>query len=213
MKFEAHCDWGFSMATSVFMSHTKLDKEFCDKFDIAAARIGIEVFRSELEDISPPAWKNIKQKMEQSSAMFLLVGKRLVEAQAMSEFTAQYREEWKHTQNWIAYEVGLACQKAIDVWVICDSVYINFPVPYLNNYVIYGLEQYPADQKLLFIRDVLSHYKKNEIFPLGALQRAVTCPNVSCGAQYNLHSMVQKGGNVPCPTCLRPMLFPNGWLL
>lgn len=68
------------MVVQLFMSHTKLDKKFCDKFDIAAARVGVKVFRSEFEEIKPPAWQTIKKAMDASSAMFLLVGKKLVEA-------------------------------------------------------------------------------------------------------------------------------------
>ena len=41
---------------------------------------------------------------------------------------------WKYTQNWIAYEVGLASLQNIDVWVLCEDTTINFPVPYFNHY-------------------------------------------------------------------------------
>jgi len=35
----------------VFISHSKYDKEFCGRFDSACARVGLESFRSEFEDI------------------------------------------------------------------------------------------------------------------------------------------------------------------
>ena len=137
------------MVVQLFMSHTKLDKDFCDRFEIVAVRVGVKVFRSEFEEIKPPAWKTIKEQMDASSAMFLLVGKQLVKAQAASEKDPKLREEWKHTQNWIAYEIGLACERGIDVWVYCDHVKINFPVPYLNNYAIYGIKlEYPTKCKV-----------------------------------------------------------------
>jgi hypothetical protein len=51
------------MVVQVFMSHTKLDGECCDRFDSAAARVGLKVFRSEFETIQSPAWKTIKDEI------------------------------------------------------------------------------------------------------------------------------------------------------
>lgn len=202
------------MVTHVFMSHTKLDEDFCNRFDIAAARVGIRVFRSEFEEIKPPAWKTIKNKMSRSSAMFLMVGKELVKAQKTSEQDPESKDKWKYTQNWIAYEVGLACQKGIDVWVLCDSVKINFPVPYFNNYVVYGLGS--KDEKrtnIGFIRSVFERYNKKQKYPIGRWDRNTDCPYVECKTEFNLHSPIKKGGSVVCPTCLRKMIFDKGWLL
>lgn len=50
------------MVVQLFMSHTKLDENFCDKFDRAAARVCVKVFRSEFEEIKPPAWKTRKKR-------------------------------------------------------------------------------------------------------------------------------------------------------
>lgn len=148
--------------------------------------------------------------MDASSAMFLLVGEMLVKAQAASAKDSKWAEYWKHTQNWIAYEIGLACERGIDVWVCCDGVEINFPVPYLNNYEIYG--------KLKFIREVLEVYAKGHNFPIGRplygyTHIIATCPHKECGAEFNLHSVVKKKGEVKCPTCLKNIFFPEGWLL
>ena len=192
------------MTTRVFVSHTKRDKDFCNRFDVAIARVGLRAFRSEFESIESPAWETIKEQVRNSCAMFLLVGKRLVEAQRSSKL----RHVWRYTQNWIAFEVGLACQRNIDVWVVCDNIEINFPVPYLNNYSIYGL----SGKKLEFMIDVLRNYKEGHNFPLGYNKRNVSCPYSNCGAQYNLHSSVGKGKTVICPTCLRSIKFENGWL-
>lgn len=200
------------MVVHIFMSHTKLDKDFCDRFDIAAARVGVRVFRSEFEEIKPPAWKTIKKAMDASSAMFLLVGKELVKAQKASQEDPKLREEWIHTQNWIAYEVGLACQKGIDVWVMCDKVEINFPVPYLNNYSLYGLGAGKWTTEIEFARRVLDNYGEEKNFPLGYMKHNFKCSNTGCGAEYNLHSVIRKGGKVVCPTCLKTITFSEGWL-
>ena len=194
------------MVVQLFMSHTKLDKDFCDRFDIMAARVGVKVFRSEFEKIKPPAWKTIKRAMDNSSALFLLVGKKLVKAQRASEKDIKLREEWKHTQNWIAYEIGLACERGIDVWVCCDDLKINFPVPYLDNYAIYGSRE--------FWRMILEEYSKGKSFPVvkGSIT-ADRCIYKSCRATYNLHSRIYKNGEVICPTCLRINVYNKGWLL
>jgi len=136
--------------TQLFMSHTKLDRQFCNSFDIIASRIGIKIFRSEFEEIKRPAWQTIRNEINNSIALFLLVGKELVKAQRLSETSIKASEKWTHTQNWIAFEIGVACHKGIDVWVICDNVTINFPVPYLNHYEIWGIDLDDEDAWLFY---------------------------------------------------------------
>ena len=143
--------------------------------------------------------------MDASSAMFLLVGKELVKAQEASGKGAKLSEEWKFTQNWIAYEIGLACEREIDVWVWCDDVEINFPVPYLNNYAIFG------QQKTM--RGILEEYSEGRNLPLGKWGRNDQCIYDQCGATYNLHSTISKGEKAVCPTCLRRNIYTEGWLL
>jgi len=199
------------MVVQVFMSHTKLDKECCDRFDSAAARVGLKVFRSEFETIQSPAWKTVKDEINKSSALFLLVGKELVNAQTLSDSSQKARDDWKHTQNWIAYEVGVACQRDIDVWVICDSVTINFPVPYLNNYDVWGIQP-DFKPSLDWIRGVFTEYNEGRNYPFGRNPtKMCTCPH--CGASFNLHSNLPENSKVPCPTCLGVMLFKNGFNL
>jgi hypothetical protein len=193
------------------MSHTKLDRQYCNRCDSIAARVGLRVFRSEFEEMTFPAWKTIKDAINRSSALFLLVGKELVRAQALSENSSAARESWKHTQNWISYEIGVACQRRIDVWVVCDYVKINFPVPYLNNYDIWGMNPYDRESLELwrkFFRNIASRMS----CPVGTVpEKVFTCPN--CGAVFNFHSVVERGEKVPCPTCLKDHIFKNGWLL
>jgi len=192
---------------SIFLSHTRKDKEFCDRFDNACATIGIRRFRSEFESLGTPAWARIKAEMNQSIALFLLVGKELVEAQRQQD------DNWKYTQNWIAYEIGLACASKIDVWVICDGVNINFPVPYLNNYEVHGFHLEHADNREWFYR-VLKGYKiKKRYLPRDNIKFYVTCPHETCGSVFNLHSILERESTITCPTCLRPMVFNEGWLL
>lgn len=187
----------------VFVSHTQKDEKFCNEFDRACARAGIKAFRSEFETIKPPPWKDIQDAMKKSCAMFLLVGQNLVKQQESHD------PEWEYTQNWIAYEIGLACERGIDVWVACDGIDINFPVPYFNNYIVHGLH---AKSQTNFMRWVLESYDRGESFPFPHSKRGATCPNDKCGIEFNLHSVLDSNSKVVCPHCLKTMTFPKGWL-
>ena len=195
----------------IFISHTKRDKEFCDAFDSVVARVKIKAYRSEYEKIVRPAWKPIKDAINKSSALFLLIGKELVESQDSEE------PGWRHTQNWIAYEVGVASQRGIDVWVICDDVLINFPVPYINNYLTTGLKEEKAFD---YLRDILEQYKIGWTFPypytdlLDPKQKfGVFCPFDNCKLEFNLHVALLPGDVIRCPQCLREMEFRAGHLI
>lgn len=191
------------MAYQVFLSHTKDDRKFLDDFDRVVARVGIKAFRSEFETIEIPQWKTIKEAMEKSVAMFLLVGEQLVAHQASPT------PDWKYTQNWIAYEMGLACQAGIDVWVYCDNVDINFPVPYFNNYALFGLA---TKRNFKFLKDILTAYNSGQTFPVPTWNRNTYCPCDNCGIKFNLHSTLPPGKVIKCPQCLRDMVFKKGFL-
>lgn len=183
----------------IFISHTRKDKDFLDRFDNVIARVGIKAFRSEFEDISKPEWKTIKEEMDKSAALFFLIGEKLVENQN-NNFN-----DWNYTQNWIAYEIGLACQKGIDVWVLIDNVNINFPLPYFNHY-------FPTDMKnesFKFLRGVLEHYLNcyKDINPNYRYIANVKCHN--CGMEFNLHPDPHKGDKIQCPQCLKYIEFYN----
>jgi len=183
----------------VFLSHTKLDSAFCDRFDNICANVGIRRFRSEFAYIEKPSWRTIKEQLGKSRALFLLVGKQLVEQQA-----SPYNPDWRFTQNWISYEVGIAHQRNIDVWVVCDSVGINFPVPYFNNYKPDGLEPPDAMEYMEFI---LGCYQRGQRFSFRANQESlgIHCP--TCAIGFNLHSALQSGQVIICPQCLHEIEF------
>jgi len=141
--------------------------------------------------------------MEKSIAMFLLVGKQLVAHQASP--TA----DWKYTQNWIAYETGLACEKGIDVWVYCDNVDINFPVPYFNNCALFGLD---TKKNFEFLKKILTRYNSGQTFPVPTWDRAIRCAYEDCRIEYNLHSELPPGKVIRCPQCLRTVVFKKGFL-
>ncbi len=191
------------MAIQVFYSHTQKDVEFCDIFDRACARVPIKAFRSEFEKMDLPAWQTIRNAIRNSQALFLLVGKKLVKAQSLHDPT------WEHTQNWIAFEIGVACERGIDVWVVCDDVKINFPVPYLNNYLTVSLRNKQSfDYFVTILRKYAAGLKTT--FPDADPRFVIKCPYEDCKATYNLPVQLAPDAVKICPQCLRTMRFPKG---
>ena len=191
------------MAYQVFLSHTKDDRKFLDDFDRVVARVGLKAFRSEFETIGMPQWRTIKEAMTESIAMFLLVGEQLAARQIA------HTPGWEHTQNWIAYETGLACQTGIDVWVYCDKVEINFPVPYFNNYALFGLD---TKRNFEFLKRILTRYNDGQTFPVPTWNRNTHCPWEDCGIEFNLHATLSPGKVIKCPQCLRDIIYKKGFL-
>jgi len=188
----------------VFVSHTQKDEDFCNKFDIVCARVGVKAFRSELENIFAPPYKTIKNAMNNSIALFFLVGKQLAENQKMGGI------EWEYTQNWIAYEIGLACQLGIDVWAICDDVVLNFPMPYINNYSTISLHREDA---FYYMKTVLLEYVQGRTFPFpyvtsDGVSLGWICGFPDCKMEFNYHVRYLKGTTIVCPHCLREFIFP-----
>jgi len=205
------------MPPQIFVSHTKKDADFFNILDSAAARLGkIKLYRSELEKIGPPPWYTIRGEIEKSRALFLLIGKELVKQQAISDTSPEARENWKHTQNWIAYEIGIASARFMDVWVLCDDVEINFPVPYLNNYVLH--------RDFDLYKKILEHYSKfpsRKYRPIRLIptpssivrfrKAAISCLNERCRITFNLHPSLSKGETFKCPSCLQTFVLTSDW--
>ena len=200
------------MKKSIFISHTKKDKEFCNRFDNVCASVGIERHNSNLESIEKPEWSSIRDLIRKSRAFFLLIGKELVRFQGSED--PEIIKEWRYTQNWIAFEIGVACEREMDVWVLCDDVTINFPVPYLNNYFPMGLGEGKTEAFDFFV-EVLKNYEKGysypcpypDFYPDFGLVDLVEC--ISCGAMFNLTLDVPSGDSIICPQCLQELILTD----
>ncbi len=186
------------MTAGVFLSHTKFDKDFCNKFDNICSNVGVRRFRSEFAQIDKPPWRTIKKQLGKSIALFLLVGKELVNQQA-----SPYNPDWKFTQNWISYEVGIAHQWNKDIWVVCDSIQINFPVPYFNNYVPFGLEP----DSMEYMNAVLETYLRGGNFRISYRPDSITQSCPSCSIEFNLHATLATDDVIICPHCLGEIKF------
>lgn len=182
------------MPVQIFVSHTKFDTEFLDFLDRVEARMGkVHLYRSEYEKIETPPFYTILTALMKSRALFLLIGKELVKQQATADTSVEARENWKHTQNWIAYEIGIASSRLMDVWVLCDDVEINFPVPYFNNYVLH--RDFDLYKKILdyYCKFPSRKYRPFRMIPtltsfIRFRKTAITCVNPKCNVTFNLHS-------------------------
>ena len=193
----------------IFLSHTKLDEKFCNRFDSAIARKEpLLAFRSEYETMEIPIWTSIYDAMQNSVAMFLLVGQELVKAQESICDDPELMISWKYTQNWISYEVGLAHKLGLDVWVMCDNVNINFPIPYVNNYDIGGLS---SNRDITWLVNKFQGYLDGKTYSYGCKGSIIfSCPSKRCGAEFNLHTEYDDDEILICPTCLREISFKDG---
>jgi hypothetical protein len=193
-----------------FISHSRYDKKFLNSFDNACSEIGLKRFRSEFSDIEKPAWKTINREIKKSNVLFLLIGEELRKRQRENLTNNPQYTDWLFTQNWISYEIGVASQNHIDIWVISDSPDINFPVYYLKNYYLWnGDLTKPQDREIC---RYLKCYKESQgaKFPKSC---KFTCPNPNCKASYNIPESFSKGMRIRCPTCLSILEFSEGWLL
>jgi TIR domain len=112
------------MADQIFVSHSAKDSEivnyFIDKFDDT----GIKPVRMEYEKWSRkgrPNWIWIKDEIQGSKALFLILTRNIIKKE--------------YTQNWIAFEIGVAamCDPQVPVFVFREED-VDFPVPYLDHY-------------------------------------------------------------------------------
>jgi hypothetical protein len=188
----------------IFESISKQDKDTAKRFDPITQKEKITVYKAEYEVLKTPAWQTIKDALQNSKALFFVIGQKLIDAKTKGG------NEWTNIRGWINYEVGIALALNLDVWVICDNnVGINFSIPYVNNYSL-GMETKANGYEA----KVLRSYGEGAQFEFGYSKgRQYYCSNKACGGQFNLHNILQKGDSIVCPMCLRVLAFPNGWQL
>ena len=136
--------------------------------------------------------------------------------QAVADTSPEARDSWKATQNWIAFEIGIASERLMDIWVLCDDVEINFVVPYFNNYVLH--------RDFEFYKTILEYYSKSRaktyrpfiMLPtfhsvLRYREPAMSCINEECRVTFNLHSSLSNGEKFKCPACLQTFVLTSDW--
>ncbi len=173
----------------IFVSHSRFDTEIANFFAAAFAtsKRGVKADIMEFEDLEGKyAGREIARRITdiETQAVFVLLGPNVKKA--------------LHTENWITFEVGVACGVGKDVWVfeaLVDTV--EFPIPYLTHYV-----QYQVGNRVYldFIREKVDAYDVVPVFRNASIFRnrpmLISCNH--CKTRYFLHL---PHGRFPCPCC------------
>ena len=178
------------MYDTVFISHSKDDRRL-DFFHRVISGLHTKAVWMEFENIKPPAYQSIKDFVNESNALFVLLSSQLLDPAR------------RHTANWIAFEIGLAAnwrshflipritQDRIDVYVFEPSDEpVDFCVPYCTYYMQYS----GSEGELRFLRELI------ENAPFHNKGIPIKCPYGDCQIEFKLLTDIE---NFVCPTCRR----------
>ena len=123
--------------TKIFLSHSHADKDLLRDTKSIFKETNVECVVYEGDEDED--WKKIRKEIQDSDAVFLLVGPNISPDQRDSA----------HTQNWIAFEVGIACgceppkrvyafHNAYDPENPNECNKNLFAIPYLTHYIYYN---------------------------------------------------------------------------
>lgn len=125
------------MERQIFISHSGKDREIVDAIVKSFEGTGVrpllmEDVQDEVLKDGEANWQWIRRQIQHSEALFVILSKGL---------TAR-----EHTQNWVAFEIGVAagCEPPKPVFVIIGENVV-FPVPYLNHYFPYSITNRPFE--------------------------------------------------------------------
>jgi hypothetical protein len=185
----------------VFLSHSKEDPRL-RFFERACVSAEVGLKEMEIETPEFPPWKSIRRAIESSNILFVSLSESLVKI------------DYRHTQNWIDYEVGLACAKGLPVWVFEPfETPINFPIPYCTHCVRLNLDDV---ENLKWLKGELEFLRRVPIhrFGLGAFPKqrhdgtpSLTCPNERCGLEF---FQLNGSGEFFCPSCRSLLSWESG---
>lgn len=179
----------------IFISHSQRDDGLRDRFLCTFALAGIKGIAFEFDRKSGrvPAKRTpadaIRQSVQSARALFLLITQNVVSRH--------------HTNNWVAFELGLAYGHTppVPIWVFEEMWQkVDFPVPALNHHVLFDSK---SKEHWDWIRYVAEGYKEGQPFdpsrePLGMMLEV--CPHENCKAKFKGYypSSVKSW---KCPSC------------
>jgi len=172
----------------VFVSHSQHDRDIRAAFDSVFARTNVLSVCMEFEETAN--WQTIMNEVKSSIAVFLLLGHNIRGS--------------IYTQNWIAFEVGLACASDKDVWVFeQEGTTVDFPIPYLTDYMVYNLNE---RSHFDYVRSIIERY--GQLLPLTigrqlyresrGVPKGIPIICDACSMQFSLHTNIT---NILCPFC------------
>jgi hypothetical protein len=191
-----------------FLSHSRKDKELVNRIYKTCSRAKITPNIAEFEEIGTRSLtaEDIVKMIHRSRLFFLFMTPNVMNS--------------VYTQNWVNFELGCAygaktrpAQVFKDIYVFEPFDQIQFPIPYLDYYVLIDPNQDPHWQ---FIEKMFSEERIywSRIFPLLWGQRPsdqvgirVICRD--CGSEYTLLSRVESW---LCPTCRREVKLGSRYL-
>jgi hypothetical protein len=133
----------------------------------------------EFEYILPPPAETIKKQINESDALIVLL--------------SDYMKNLGQTGVWVAFEVGLAYQKGINIYVFEPAEYsVDFPIPYCNYYNILAFD----DNEIPWMKDIFT--TSNDWFMID-----VKCPYEDCELKFKLINVLVR--DIDCPACRRPI--------
>ena len=207
---------GIIEMSHIFLSHSKKDISIIDTFKQAFSSSNVKPILMEYENFQNPPWKEIQNKIRTSSALFVLLGPNLKNSD--------------YTQNWVSYEVGIADSFNKPIWVFEDiNNQILFPIPHVNNYLIYDPS---LTESLEYLQTIIKSYAISSVGALGGLMltAAITsnplvliagtllgskigiptkpagtkiiCPYFDCKITFEFYNNNQ---TIRCPSCRRTL--------
>lgn len=111
----------------VFITHSRHDAPILEHIAELIKIVGVEpiLYRYDYKH-TDTAWQEIRYDIYKSHALFVVLSNNLSAS--------------SHTQNWVGWEVGVACAYRKRVWVFEElNRIVSFPIPYLTDYVPYDL--------------------------------------------------------------------------
>jgi len=155
----------------------------------------------EFEDVTAPPYLSIRDNVNKSDALFVLLSEHLVDKQ--------------HTNNWVSFEVGLAANQerpetngkamhspfGLDIYVFEPlDQHIDFAVPYFTHYM-----RYPTTEAAFkWLRDRLRD---------GSLARSgfsISCAWEDCKITFDYLSRFYTDSYY-CPACRREVIFKKSY--
>jgi len=206
------------MPDQIFISHSRDDETLLDELDRVFGKVGLKQYRASFEDQTPPVSEDLKNQINESVGMFVVLGKR---AQSQT-----------HTMIWIGWEAGIAIQSGLPVWILEDvQSNVTEPIPSFTDYVLWDSNQ--TEQKRV-LRDIIEEefvrtnsttpsnyqnpYTKDSVYAGNSRNNAnvrdsevseeiqgIQCPYDSCGEQYVLR--FEGPSEFNCPSCRKTIVL------
>lgn len=129
----------------IFISHSQKDDGLLRQLDSVFGNSGVSQYKASFEKQQPPVSEALRMEIEESSALFVLLGPNACSLQ--------------HTKVWIGWEVGVASECRIPIWVLEDvNTQIEMAVPSFSNYILWDSSDRSQQRNL---RDILESEYSN----------------------------------------------------